>query len=340
MKVLWSPEGRDSVMRRFARRNGFERYEDLQRWSVGDLEAFWRAVADFYGLPLRGEVLASREMPGARWFPQARLNYAEPMLPDLEQVAVVARSQSREPFEWTFRELRARVAGARAELQRLGVERGDRVAAYLPNVPETLVGFLACASLGAIWASVSPEFGPRSVIDRFAQIKPKVLVAVDHYTHRGKLIDRRAELTALRAGLRTVEHVIAPEWPTGNQLAFELVSFDHPLYVLFSSGTTGLPKPIVHGHGGILLEHHKNMGLTWDIEPGDRLLQPTTTAWMMWNALVSALLLRASIVMFDGDVAWPELGGLWRVAEETEATHVGVAPAYLMACRKAGVRIP
>ncbi|HET6550854.1 MAG TPA: acetoacetate--CoA ligase, partial [Solirubrobacter sp.] len=341
MKVLWSPDGRDSVMRRFAERNGFGDFEALQRWSVTDLEGFWSAVAEFYGLRFDAErVLGSREMPGAEWFPGATLNYAEHMLPELDDVAVVARSQSREPFEWTFRELRARVAGARAELERLGVGRGDRVAAFLPNVPETLVGFLATASLGAIWASVSPEFGPRSVIDRFAQIEPKVLVAVDGYTHRGKAIDRREELAAIRAALPTLEHTIAPEWPVGGELAFEPVPFDHPLYVLFSSGTTGLPKAIVHGHGGILLEHHKNMGMTWNIKPGDRLLQPTTTAWMMWNAMVSALLLRGSIVTFDGDAAWPELGELWRVAEETEATVIGVSPAYLMACRKAGVRIP
>jgi acetoacetyl-CoA synthetase len=327
-------------MRRFAERHGFADYEALQRWSVTDLEAFWQAVADFYDLRLDAErVLGRRDMPGAEWFPGATLNYAEHMLPALDDVAVVARSQSRDPFEWTFRELRERVAGARAELQRLGVTKGDRVAAYLPNVPETLVGFLATASLGAIWASVSPEFGPRSVIDRFAQIEPKVLVAVDAYMHRGKRIDRREELAAIERGLN-VGHTIAPEWPRGGELAFEPVPFDHPLYVLFSSGTTGLPKPIVHGHGGILLEHHKNMGMTWNIKPGDRLLQPTTTAWMMWNALVSALLLRASIVMFDGDAAWPELGGLWSLAEETEATIVGVAPAYLMACRKAGVQIP
>jgi acetoacetyl-CoA synthetase len=341
VKVLWSPEGRDSVMRRFAERHGFDNYEDLQRWSVTDLEGFWTAVADFYGLQLDAErVLGARDMPGAEWFPGATLNYAAHMLHDSDDVAVIARSQTHEPFEWTFRELRERVAGARAELQRLGVGRGDRVVAYLPNIPETLVGFLATASLGAIWASVSPEFGPRSVTDRFAQVEPKVLVAVHGYSHRGKPIDRRDEVSAIQAGLPTLQHTIAPEWPTGGELAFEPVPFDHPLYVLFSSGTTGLPKPIVHGHGGILLEHHKNMGMTWDIEPGDRLLQPTTTAWMMWNALVSALLLRASIVMFDGDVAWPELGGLWQLAEETEATIVGVSPAYLMACRKAGVQIP
>src|SRR3954447_7139062 len=338
MTVLWSPEGRDSAMRRFAERTGYSDYESLQRWSVTDLDGFWRAVAGFFGVPLTGDVLRAREMPGAQWFPEATVNYAERALPESDDIAVVARSQSREPFAWTFRELRERVAGARGELQRLGVERGDRVAAYAPNIPETLVGFLAAAGLGAIWASVSPEFGPRSVIDRFAQIEPKVLIAVDAYSHRGKRIDR--DLAPIRQGLPTVEHVIAPEWPRGGEPAFEPVPFDHPLYVLFSSGTTGLPKPIVHGHGGILLEHHKNMGMTWNIKAGDRLLQPTTTAWMMWNALVSALLLRASIVMYDGDAAWPQLGQLWRVAEETEATMVGVSPAYLMACRKAGVTIP
>src|SRR4051794_18600218 len=338
MTVLWSPEGRDSTMRRFAERNGYGDYEALQRWSVTDLDGFWRAVADFFGVRLEGEVLRTREMPGAQWFPEATVNYAERALPESDDIAVVARSQSREPFAWTFRELRERVAGARGELQRLGVERGDRGAAYAPNIPETLVGFLAAAGLGAIWASVSPEFGPRSVIDRFAQIEPKVLIAVDSRVHRGKRIER--PLDEIRAGLPTLEHVIAPEWPAGGTLEFEPLPFAHPLYVLFSSGTTGLPKPIIHGHGGIVLEHLKNIGMTWDVQAGDRLLQPPTTAWVMWNAMGSALMLRASIVLYDGDAAWPELGRLWQVADETEASVVGVSPAYLMACRKAGVQIP
>jgi acetoacetyl-CoA synthetase len=269
------------------------------------------------------------------WFPEARLNYAEHMLPESDEVAVVQRPVAR---ELTFNDLRAQVAGARAELLARGVRKGDRVAAFLPNRPETLVAMLACASIGAIWASVSPEFGPRSVIDRFAQIEPKLLIAVDHYEHRGRTIDRREELEAIKRGVTS--DVIGPDWEPGGELEFEPLPFDHPLYILFSSGTTGLPKAITHGHGGILLEHHKNLGLGWNLRPGARLLQPTTTAWMMWNALVSGLLLRASIVLFDGDVAWPQLGGLWEVAEETGATIVGVAPAYLMACRKAGVQIP
>src|SRR3954464_8181889 len=241
------------------------------------------------------------------------------------------------------------VARAGAGLQRLGVGRGDRVVAYLPNIPETLAAFLACASLGAIWASVAPEFGPRSVIDRFAQLDPKVLLAVNGYVHRDRRIDRREPLAAIRAGLPSLEHTVilgygddATGWEELTaepaELGFAPLPFDHPLYILFSSGTTGLPKAIVHGHGGILVEHCKNLGLAWDLGPGARLLQFTTTAWMMWNALVSALLLRASIVMVDGDPAWPDLSAQWRLAEETGATHMGLAPPFLMACRKAGLR--
>jgi acetoacetyl-CoA synthetase len=343
--VLWQPPEdvfTSTQMGRFAARNGFRDYEALQRWSVTDLEGFWRAVADFFGADIRAErVLGTREMPGAEWFPGATLNYVSHVFSDSDEVAVVARSQSREPFELTHSELHELARNAQARLRELGVTKGDRVVAYLPNIPETLVWFLATASLGAIWASVSPEFGARSVIDRFAQIEPKVLIAVDGYAHRGRRIDRGAELTAIRAGLPTLVHVIGPEIPDeGDEFQWERVPFDHPLYVLFSSGTTGLPKPIVHGHGGIVLEHLKNLGLAWDLKPGDRLLQPTTTAWMMWNALVSGLMLGASIVLYDGDAAWPELDGLWQLAAETEATIVGVSPAYLMACRKAGVRIP
>jgi acetoacetyl-CoA synthetase len=212
MKVLWSPEGRPSEMRRFAERHGFDNYQDLFAWSVSDLEGFWRGVADFYGLDLPGPVLTRREMPGAVWFPEARLNYAEHMLPESDEVAVVQRPDAR---ELTFNDLRAQVAGARAELLARGVRKGDRVAAFLPNRPETLVAMLACASIGAIWASVSPEFGPRSVIDRFAQVEPKLLLAVDGYVHRVKWFDRRVAVEAIRRGLPTVEHVIAPEWSAG-----------------------------------------------------------------------------------------------------------------------------
>lgn len=335
-------------------------YKALWRWSVEDLEGFWGSLWEFYGVRAHApyeRVLAKRTMPGAEWFPGARLNYAEHLVgreEDLDRVAVVARSQGRPPFELTFGELRDQAARARAGLQRLGIRPGDRVVAYMPNVPETLIAFIASASLGAIWATCAPEFGPRSVVSRFAQVEPQVLLTVSGYGFRDRYIDRRAEVQEIRDRLPTLEHVIqvpygesdgtipgASGWrqllAESGPLDFDPVAFDHPLYVLFSSGTTGLPKAIVHGHGGQLIEHHKNQGLGWDLKPGGRLMWFSTTAWMMWNALVSALLLRSSIVMLDGDPAWPDLMQQWRLAEETRPTIMGVSPPYLMACRKAGL---
>ena len=305
-------------------------------------------------------VLGSAAMPGAEWFPGARLNYAEHMLgrdEDLGAVAVVAHSQTRAPFELTFSDLRDQVARARAGLERLGVGSGDRVVAYLPNIPETLIAFLATASLGAVWATCAPEFGPRSVIDRFGAVEPKVLLAIAGYRYGDKPIDRRAQVAEIRAALPSLEHAVHVPYAGGpddalpaalgwgellaapGPLRFDPVAFDHPLYVLFSSGTTGPPKAIVHRHGGILVEHFKNHGLSWDIQRGDRLMWFTTTAWMMWNALVSALLLRASIVMIDGNPLHPDLGAQWRLAERTRPTHMGAGPPLLMGCRKAGLRV-
>jgi acetoacetyl-CoA synthetase len=367
--ILWEPPAdlrQSTEVGRFMefveRRRGlrFAGYDDLWRWSVQDLEGFWGSIWEFFELRSHSDfetVLASQEMPGAVWFPGARLNYAEHMIgrdEDVDRVAVVAQSQTRPEMELTFGELRDQVARARAGLQRLGVGRGDRVVAYLPNIPETLIAFVATASLGAIWAACAPEFGARSVIDRFAQIEPKVMLTVGGYGFRDRYVSRLAEVEAIRGRLTSLEHVVAvpygeavvPDavaWPellssTGS-LAFEPVAFDHPLYVLFSSGTTGLPKAIVHGHGGQLVEHHKNQGLGWDLKPGTRLQWFSTTAWMMWNALVSALLLRASIVMLDGDPAWPDLAEQWRLAERNRPTVMGVSPPYLMACRKAGLNL-
>jgi len=366
--VIWSPPSdvRDTteigrLMNWFEAQRGIELagYEALRKFSVDDLEGFWGGLAEFYGIRFRSpyeRVLAERTMPGARWFTGARLNYAEHLVgldEDRERVAVIARSQTRAPIDVTFGELREQAARARAGLQRLGVGEGDRVVAYMPNIPETLVAFIATASLGAIWATCAPEFGPRSVIDRFAQIEPKLLLAVPSYGFRDRNVDRRDEVAAIRAGLPTLEHVVSVPYGEGGALPdavswsdllaedgpleFDPVPFDHPLYVLFSSGTTGLPKAIVHGHGGQLIEHHKNQGITWDLKPGGRLLWFSTTAWMMWNALVSGLLLRASIVMLDGDPAWPDLLQQWRLAEELRPTVMGVSPPYLMACRKAGL---
>jgi acetoacetyl-CoA synthetase len=331
----------------------FADYDELQRWSVTDLEGFWSSIWEFFEVKSDYDaVLASDAMPGAVWFPGARLNYAEHLLGTDDGVAVVSRSQTRGPSELTFPELRAQVARARAGLRRLGVEPGDRVVAYLPNIPETLVAFVATASLGAVWASCAPELGVRSVVDRLAQLEPTVLLTVDGYGFRDRLVDRRDEMATIRAALPTLRHVVHVPYG-GNSvpdsvvwddllaedgpLEFLPVAFEHPLFVLFSSGTTGRPKAIVHGHGGILLEYLKAHAMSWDLKPGGRLLWFSTTSWMMWNALVSALLEGSSIVMLDGDPAWPDLGWQWRVAEETQPTFMGVSPAFLTACRKAGV---
>jgi acetoacetyl-CoA synthetase len=367
--VLWTPPadvretteiGRYLDWLRDERGRDFAGYDELWRWSVDDLEGFWGSVWDFFGVRAHApyeRVLGARAMPGAEWFPGAHLNYAEHALgtdEDADRVAVVARSQTRAPIELTFGELRAAVARARAGLRRLGVGPGDVVVAYLPNIPETLVAFLATASLGATWATCAPEFGSRSVLGRFGQIEPRVLLAVAGYTYRDRPVDRREQVAEIRAGLPTLEHVVhvpygdnelpdALSWNSliaePGPLEFEPVAFDHPIYVLFSSGTTGLPKPIVHGHGGQLIEHLKGVGLGWDLKPGGRLLWFSTTAWMMWNALVSALLVRASIVMIDGDPMWPDVSFQWRLAEETRPSFMGVSPTFLMACRKAGLQI-
>jgi acetoacetyl-CoA synthetase len=337
----------------------FDDYPALHRWSVDDLEGFWSAVAAFYEVRFTTpphRVLGRRDMPGAEWFPGATLNYAEHALgrpEDTDEIAVLAYSQTRDRQELTWGQLRERVARARAGLRRLGVGRGDRVVAYLPNIPETLVAFLATASLGAVWASCAPEFGARSVVDRFGQIEPTVLLAVAGYGYGAKDVDRREQVAEIRAGLPTLRHVVhvpygadtLPDAVGWDELlaeeadpAVEPVPFAHPLCVLFSSGTTGKPKAIVHGHGGILLEHYKNHGLSWDLRAGDRILWFSTTAWMMWNALVSSLLVRASIVMIDGNPLHPDIRWQWRLAEETGATLMGASPGFLMACRKEGVR--
>jgi acetoacetyl-CoA synthetase len=365
--VLWTPPpdvretteiGRYLAWLDRERGLAFDTYEELQRWSVNDLDAFWSSIWDFFEVKARAPytaVLASDAMPGATWFPGARLNFAEHLVgsgDDAGEIAIASRSQTRGPVDLTFAELREQIARARAGLERLGVGPGDRVVAYLPNLPETLVAFAATASLGAIWASCAPELGARSVIDRLVQLEPTVLLAVGGYGFRDRSIDRRDEVATIRAALPTLRHVVhvpygehvvpdAVAWDEllaqPGPLEFLPVAFDHPLFVLFSSGTTGIPKAIVHGHGGILLELLKAHAFSWDLKPGGRLLWFSTTSWMMWNALVSALLLRSSIVMLDGDPGWPDLGWQWRVAEETRPTFMGVSPSFLMACRKAGL---
>jgi acetoacetyl-CoA synthetase len=367
-RVLWQPS--DEVRRRsrigrymrwLADERGlaFDGYDDLWRWSVTDLDAFWRSIWDHFRLespdPV-GRALEEPVMPGARWFPGVRLNYAAHALrSEPDGPALVALSQTRPRVELSMAELRDQVARCRAGLRRLGVGPGDRVAAYLPNVPEAVVALLASASLGAVFSSCAPEFGVRSVVDRFRQIEPAALLAVDGYRYGDKRVDRRAEVAAIRAELPSLRATVqvpyldpdarlegAVGWDEllgeHEELDTEPVPFDHPLYVLYSSGTTGLPKPIVHGHGGIVLEHHKVLALHNDLGPGDRFFWFTTTGWMMWNYLVSGLLVGATPVLFDGDPGHPDLGALWRMAAEEGVTFFGTSAPFLMACRKAGVR--
>jgi acetoacetyl-CoA synthetase len=339
-------------------------YHALWRWSVTDLPAFWTAVWEYFGVGTGAPdtpALMGDRMPGVRWFPGATLNYAEHVLrlPGVADQApvVLAHSQSRPPVTLTGADLREQVRRVRAGLRRLGIGRGDRVAAYAPNIPETYVLLLAAASLGAVFSSCAPEFGTRSVTDRWRQIEPTLLLAVDGYRYGDKAVDRSGEVAEIRAALPSLAHVVVLPYldsdagvppgdvawadlaaDTDEPLAFDAVPFDHPLYVLYSSGTTGLPKPIVHGHGGILLEHLKMLALHTDLGPGDRFFWFSTTGWMMWNFLVSAPAVGSAIVMFDGNPGHPDLGLLWRLAEETGMTYFGTSAPYLLACRKAGLR--
>jgi len=343
---------------------GFDGYDELWRWSVDDVEGFWSSIWGFFGVKADGgydRVLSTHEMPGAEWFVGTSLNYAEHAFAgkDDAETAILHASELRELDELTWGELRTQVAAVAAGLRGLGVERGDRVVAYMPNIPEAIVAFLASASIGAIWSSCSPDFGPASVIDRFAQIEPKVLFAVDGYRYGGKDFDRRDVLAQLREAMPSLRRSVvlpyldpepdrsplrdATAWADllasgeGAELAFERVPFDHPLWVLYSSGTTGLPKAIVQGQGGILLEHLKKLHFHVDAHPGDRLFWFTTTGWMMWNFLVSGLLTRAAIVLYDGNPGHPDMSVLWDLAARAGVTMFGTSASYIAACMKGAV---
>jgi acetoacetyl-CoA synthetase len=360
-ELLWRPSAERierATITRFARERGLpEGYHDLWAWSVGDIEAFWAAIWDFFDVDgAYDRVLGSREMPGVEWFPGAQLSYARHVFrgKDDAEVAIRHASELRGLGEWTWGELRDRTARIATGLRRLGVAEGDRVVAYMPNIPETIAAFLACASIGATWSSCSPDFGARSVVDRFAQIEPKVLLAVDGYRYGGKDFDRCSVVEGLRAEMPSLEQtVILPYLGCGSiegalpwselvaasgELEFADLPFDHPLWVLYSSGTTGLPKPIVHGQGGILLEHLKKMHLHVDAQRGDRVFWFTTTGWMMWNFLVGVLLTDASIVLYDGNPAHPGPDVLWQLAADTGMTTFGTSAAYISSCMKAGVK--
>ncbi|QFZ16201.1 acetoacetate--CoA ligase [Saccharothrix syringae] len=367
-EVLWRPDpdrvaaSRMAAFRSWvADRRGLELpdYESLWRWSTSDLEAFWGAVAEFFEVSFHDRpdrVLPAEVMPGATWFPGATLNYAEHALRGPEDaVAVVFRREDGLTAELTHGELRRRVAAVRAGFRELGVGVGDRVVALVPNSPEALIAFLAAASLGATWSSCSPDFGARAVADRFTQVEPKVLVAVDGYRYNGRAFDVRPTVERLRAEIPSLTATVvvdyvggtplpgAVRWESlladheGAELEFTPVPFDHPLWVLYSSGTTGLPKGIVQGHGGIVLEHLKMLALHGDLGPDDRFFWFTTTGWMMWNFLISGLLVGSTVVLFDGSPAHPDLDVLWRLAEEERVTYFGTSAPYIQSCLKEGL---
>jgi acetoacetyl-CoA synthetase len=364
-KLLWEPSAerveRATITRYTAwlqRTRGlrFDDYAALWQWSVDDLDAFWASIVEFFEVRFSVDpdaVLSRREMPGAEWFPGAQVSFAEHIFRGKrdQDVAIRHASELRSLGSWTWGELRAQTAAIAAGLRSLGVGEGDRVVAYMPNIPETVAAFLACASIGAVWSSAAPEFGARSVIDRFAQVEPKVLLAIDGYRYGGKDFDRGPMVEAIAAEIPSLERVVRfgyldgsgwEDWFLGpasgaTDLTFAQLPFDYPLWVLYSSGTTGLPKPIVHSQGGILIEQVKKMNLHIDAQAGDRVFWFSTTGWMMWNFLVGVLLTNASIVLYDGNPGYPDLGVLWDLVEQAGITTFGTSAAFVASCMKASV---
>jgi acetoacetyl-CoA synthetase len=354
-----------TYMRWLHERHGlqFNDYAALWRWSVEQTADFWAGLWQYYNIQAvtpYTTVLQGEQMPDINWFPGATLNYAAQVFRhhNDQHPALLFQSERRPLTAISWDDLRANVSRIAAALRSLGVQAGDRVVAYMPNIPETLYAFLASASLGAVWSSCSPDFGSPSVIDRFKQIEPKILFAVDGYQYGGKYFDRRETVAELQAALPSLEHTILlpylnPSAGTAGlanlltweqiqqyegELSFAPVSFEHPLWVLYSSGTTGLPKPIVHSQGGILLEHIKSLDLHFDLKPGERFFWYSTTGWMMWNFLIGALLVGATPLLYDGSPAWPDMGVLWRFAEQSRMNVFGTSAGYILALIKSEVR--
>ncbi len=339
----------------------FDDYNALWQWSVDNLEDFWASIWEYFDIAHSrpwSRVLDGKGMPGTKWFEGARLNLAEQLFrfrqEDPEHPAILSRSELRGLESLSWGELRQQVAALSNALRARGVKPGDRVVAYMPNIPETVVAFFACASIGAIWSSCSPDMGTSSVLDRFRQIDPKVLITVDGYRYGGKDYDRLEVIDGMREDLPTLEHTILLPYLNQNaslpgalfwkdllqengEITFEQLPFDHPLWVVYSSGTTGLPKPIVHGQGGTLLETVKGHALHLDLGPEDRFMWFTTTGWIMWNSQIGGLLVGSTICLYDGNPGHPDLGTLWRFAEETGMTFFGAGAAYFTNCKKAEI---
>jgi acetoacetyl-CoA synthetase len=373
--LLWTPgearRNRSQVlrfMRWLEEHRGLrlDSYDALWRWSITDLEGFWHAIWDYFGVAASvpfDRVLGRRSMPGAEWFPGARLNYAGHILarerPEATALISVREGESPRRMNWATLGLQVRILAT--QMRRMGVGPGDRVAAVLPNAPPAAIAMLATTSIGAIWSCCGPDFGTKGVLERFKQLAPKVFFYVDAYQYGGKRYERSAELREVLAGLQTVEQAIyvpydagaAPTLPAGDVRSWdevmdqphvaptdfvcEPVAFDHPLWILFSSGTTGLPKPIVQGHGGILLEHLKHLHFNFEATPGQPLFFFTATSWMIWNFLLSSLAANVIPVLYDGNPAYPGPDALWKVIEESGATLFGTSPAYVDLQRKAGI---
>ena len=374
--LLWTPDAAridrsklHQYMQWLAAERGqhFSDYQALWQWSTDHIEDFWESIWQYFAIKSSApysSVLAERIMPGAKWFEGSRLNFAEQIFrfntdaASAGKTAIIARSETRATVELSWRALREQVTAVANTFRALGVGPGDRVVAYLPNTPEAAIAFYACASIGAIWSSCSPDMGSSSVLDRFKQIDPKLLLAVDGYRYGGKDFDRLSVVDAMRTELTTLEHIIllpyldstaslhgTMPWaelfthPAAHAQAiqFEQLPFDHPLWILYSSGTTGMPKPIVHGHGGCLLESIKGHALHLDLGEDDRFLWFSTTGWVMWNAQVTGLLVGATICIYDGNPGYPDMRTLWQFAEQTQLTFIGAGAAFFANCMKAGI---
>ncbi|KUI05818.1 acetoacetate--CoA ligase [Mycobacterium sp. IS-3022] len=347
----WTPTAADIASARvtdFAqfvqRRTGLDLpdYRSLWQWSIDDPDAFWAALWDYFGLGDRPDtVLASAEMPRAQWFPGTHVNYVDQVVRNArtDRPAILYLAEGGQVTEVSWAELLSRTVAFAQRLRSLGVAAGDRVIGYLPNIPEAVIAFLATASIGAIWSACGQDYSAKAALDRLGQLEPTVLVTADGYTYGGKFHDKSRDIATLQEGLPTLRGTVMTSEMTGSngaELSSTPVDFAHPLWILFSSGTTGLPKGMMHGHGGVLLEHLKAIALQSDIGPDDTFFWYTSPSWMMWNFQVAGLLVGATIVCYDGSPSAPRPDALWHLAARVKATVLGTSPGYVLACAKAG----